>query len=69
MNTNQKLETIWLYEHQKTTEKANMPEHGNYYNPVNTPHLLREAMDFFLCEFLEVWLCQSSVSLLLFLER
>lgn len=37
MNTNQKLETIWLCEYQKTTEKANMPEHGNYYNPVNTP--------------------------------
>ena len=37
MHPNQKLETIWLCEHQKTTEKANMLEHGNYYNPVNAP--------------------------------
>lgn len=33
----QKIEPIWLCEHQKTTERANMTEHGNCYNPVNTP--------------------------------
>lgn len=37
INTNKKLETIWLCEHQKISERTNMTEHHNYYNPVNTP--------------------------------
>lgn len=37
MNTNKKIEPVWLHEHQKTTERANMSEHSNYYNPVSVP--------------------------------
>lgn len=60
MHPNQKLETIWLYEHQKTMEKANMLEHGNYYNPVNAPGKLNNPTRWeklWISFFVNSWRC------------